>query len=99
MDLDFLIDSPVGMRLVRCSGCGTDRIDPHLPPAGLADLYDRTYYEEGYLPFTHRRRVEFHERLGEMEHFPPVHRARHQGREPRCLDIGAGVGLDRKSDG
>jgi SAM-dependent methyltransferase len=92
-DLDFDERYPAGMRLVRCRSCRTERIDPHPGPAGLAALYDSDYFQEGYLPFEERRRADFRRRLSELESFPPVRLARRLGRAPRCLDVGAGIGL------
>jgi SAM-dependent methyltransferase len=81
------------MRLVRCRSCRTERIDPQPDPAGLAALYDSDYYLEGYLPFESRRRADFSRRLDELESFRSVRLARRAGRAPRCLDVGAGIGL------
>jgi SAM-dependent methyltransferase len=93
LDLDFIDGFPAGMRLVRCRSCGTERIDPRPGPALLARHYDGAYYREGYLPFEERRRADFGRRLDELERFRPVRRARREGRSPRCLDVGAGIGL------
>lgn len=93
LSLDFLAGVPAGMNLVRCRGCGTERIDPHLSPRCMADHYDDSYYQDGYLPFLARRRADFARRVLELERLAPVLHARRQGRPPRVLDIGAGVGL------
>ncbi len=91
--LDFLPDVPAGMNLVRCHGCGTERIDPHPSAGRMADHYDDSYYEDGYLPFLARRRADFARRVLELERLAPVLQARQQGRAPKVLDVGAGVGL------
>jgi SAM-dependent methyltransferase len=93
MQLDFLPEFSPEMQLVRCLACGTERINPHPQAAALADQYDEDYYLEGYLPFESRRRGDFRRRLAELERLPAVQRARREQRAPRCLDIGAGVGL------
>jgi SAM-dependent methyltransferase len=91
--LDFLPGHSPEMRLVRCGVCRTERIDPH-PVAGvMADHYDEEYYQEGYLPFEDQRRADFRRRLGELERQSALRTPRREGRAPRCLDIGAGVGL------
>lgn len=91
--LDFLTGVPAGMKLVRCCGCGTERIDPHPSPRCMADHYDDSYYQDGYLPFLACRRADFARRLVELERLAPILYARRQGRPPRVLDVGAGVGL------
>lgn len=93
LSLDFLQGLTAGMNLVRCQGCGTERIDPHPSARSMVDQYDEDYFEEGYLPFLSRRRADFDCRLLELERLAPVLYARRQGRPPRVLDIGAGVGL------
>jgi 2-polyprenyl-3-methyl-5-hydroxy-6-metoxy-1,4-benzoquinol methylase len=93
LQLDFLPGYPPEMQLVRCQACGTERIDPHPAAAVMADHYDEDYYREGYLPFAEQRRADFRRRLRELERLPAVRLARRERRAPRCLDIGAGVGL------
>ena len=93
MQLDFLPDFSPEMQLVRCLACGTERINPRPHAAALAEQYDEDYYREGYLPFEEQRRADFRLRLAELKRLPAVQRARQEQRAPRCLDIGAGVGL------
>jgi len=92
LDLSFLPDAPPGMYLVRCAGCGCERIDPQPLPEDLAAGYDTAYYADGYLPFEARRRADFRNRVEELADFAPIRAARAAGRPPRILDIGAGLG-------
>ncbi|MFQ5767590.1 MAG: class I SAM-dependent methyltransferase [Acidobacteriota bacterium] len=91
--LDFLRDFPAGMWLVRCLGCGCQRIDPHPLPERMARHYDLDYYREGYTRFMESRRAGCRLRLASLRQMEPVRRAYAAGRPPRCLDVGAGIGL------
>jgi len=85
LDVSFLGNQ---MRIVRCQMCSLEFLNPRPTIRSLKSLYQKNYYEEGYLRYTEIRINEFKKRAKSIGNFMP-------GR--RLLDVGSGVGFFLKA--
>lgn len=73
-----------GFRLFRCVSCGLEFVWPMPSDAEALQLYDESYYRNGYLAHEADRRKQFLMLLA---------RLRERGASGPLLDVGAGIGL------
>ena len=79
-----------GWRIVKCPECGLAYLNPRPTPAGLAELYSESYFDEGAIPIQPSREAlepyvaEQREKVVLLEEFLP---------KGRVLDVGCASGL------